>query len=325
MNASVIVCTYNRCDSLRRTLRTLCHLEIPVGVTWELMVVDNNSRDATRAVSESFARQLPLRYIFEPRQGVNRARNHGLAEATGQIVMYTDDDVDVDRQWLASLWDAATRHPEISIFGGRIFPLWEQTPPVWLVENSESILRTLVAHFDLGNQEKVLTDACAAPWGTNMAFRRSVFAGRFRFREDLGRKGRNHVRAGETDLIQRLVKAGHKRLYVPGAIVYHRNPPDCGTERFVFAYYMGAGMTEMRLNGAPAAARLWAGAPRYFWLRLMQRSVQYAAFRWTAPSHTWLRAEIDAARNWGRITESRRLREQSSRARHRSTLIPPNL
>jgi glycosyltransferase involved in cell wall biosynthesis len=318
MNVSVIISTYNRCESLRRTLQTCCELEIPRGVTWELLVVDNNSHDATRQVCESFAGRLPLRHTFEPRQGVSCARNRGVAETTAPIVMFTDDDIDVDQQWLASLYNAVERHPEISIFGGRIFPRWEQPPPAWVQENSESMLRPLVAHLDLGDQEKVLTDTCAAPWGPSMVFRRSVLTPRFRFREDVGRNGQNHIRAGETELIQRLVKAGHQRLYVPQAIVYHRNPPDCATERFVFAYYMGAGITEMRLQGAPAATNLWAGVPRYYWVKFMRHSFQYALSRWTKPSPTWVRAEIDAAKNWGRITELRRLRAQPGLFPHRT-------
>jgi len=310
MDVSVIICTHNRCDSLQQTLQSFCDLEIPRGLTWELLVVDNNSTDATRQICESFAGKLPVRYGFESRQGQSRARNRGIAEATAPLLVFTDDDVKLDQNWLASLWQASNRHSEIDIFGGRILPVWEGTPPSWLAENSRSMLRLICTHFDLGDEETILVDGGAGPWGANMAFRRSVLTDQFRFREDLGMNGRDNVRGEETDLIHRLFHHGRRGLYVPDAIVYHRNPPQRATERYVFAYYKGAGMTEMRLKGSPPCTRLWFGAPRYFWFKVVKHFFEYVIFRGTRPPRIWLRAEIDLATNWGRISELRRLGKQ---------------
>ncbi|HUI06189.1 MAG TPA: glycosyltransferase [Verrucomicrobiae bacterium] len=307
MDVTVIICTYNRCRSLQQTLQSFCDLEIPRGMTWELLVVDNNSDDATREVCEFFASKLPMRYSFEPIQGQSRARNRGAAEASSPLLVFTDDDVKADKNWLASLWQAARLHPEIDIFGGRILPLWERTPPSWLAENATSMLRLICTHFDLGDEERVFVDCNAGPWGANMAFRRSVLTDQFRFLVDLGITGRDNVRGEETDLICRLLKGGHQGLYVPEAMVYHRNTPERATERYVFAYYKGAGMTEMRLRGPFSVGRLWFGVPRYLWLKVIKHFFQYVIFRPTRPSQIWLRAEIDLATNWGRIIELRRL------------------
>ena len=86
MNVSVILCTYNRCETLRKTLQTFGDLEIPKGVTWELLVVDNSSGDATRQVCESFAGRLPRRYLFESRQGQSCAWNGGIHEAAAPLI-----------------------------------------------------------------------------------------------------------------------------------------------------------------------------------------------------------------------------------------------
>ena len=102
MDISVIICSYNREDSLRKTLTRLCDLEIPPHLSWELLLVDNNSTDGTRQVCESFIPKLPVRYLFEPLQGVNRARNRAVAEAAGQLLLFTDDDVNMDRNWIAA-------------------------------------------------------------------------------------------------------------------------------------------------------------------------------------------------------------------------------
>ena len=93
VSVSVIVCTYNRCGTLAATLESAAALRIPAGVSWELLVVDNNSTDGTREVVLGFAGRLPVRYLYEPRQGKTLALNRALAEAQGDLLLFTDDDV----------------------------------------------------------------------------------------------------------------------------------------------------------------------------------------------------------------------------------------
>jgi glycosyltransferase involved in cell wall biosynthesis len=317
MDISVVICTYNRCENLRQTLSMLCELEIPPDVTWELLVVDNNSTDGTRHVCESFVPKLPLRYLFEPRQGVNCARNRGVAAATTPLVLFTDDDVNVDKHWLAALWDAAKRHTEASYFGGRIFPLWEKTPPAWLIEHSKTMLKPIAVYLDLGDEEKILADPRPLLWSGNLAFRKSVFGDSCKFREDVGRIGNEEVRAGETELMSRLLKQGHRRVYVPSAIIHHRNPPSRGTERYLFAHYKGSGITAMRVHPETTAST-WFGAPRYYWWKLARNGSKYVISRWTRRSKVWLRALIEMARAWGMITELRRVHSNVSHYRSRS-------
>lgn len=325
MDVSVIICTYNRCESLRQTLQGVCDLAIPEAVTWELLVVDNNSSDATRQVCESFADKLPLRYLFEPRQGVSRARNLAIANTTAPLLFFSDDDVTMDKDWFANLWRATKQHPEIGIFAGRIIGVWEKTSPAWLKDNARSMLRLVSTHLDLGDEEQIITGIDKGPWGPNMALRKSLLGDQFRFSEEFGRTGREnvHVRGGETEMIQRLFRLGHKGLYVGKAIVYHRNHSTHATERYVFGYFRGAGKTEIRLNGAPPDGRLWFGVPRYFLWKLAKHAFQYAIFRWTKPPEIWLHAEIEMAKNWGRIRELRRLRKQSNHFRIRNAEIDP--
>lgn len=313
MDVSVIICTYDRCESLRQTLESICELEIPDAVKWELLVVDNNSNDATRQVCKSFAGRLPLRCLFEPRQGVSRARNFAIAEAVAPLLFFSDDDVTMTKDWFVNLWEAVERHPEISIFAGRIIGVWENNSPLWLKKTAKSVLRLVSTHLDLGDQEQIISTIDKGPWGPNMAFRKSLLGDQFRFSEEFGRTGQRnkHVRGGETEMIQRLFQLGHKGLYVGRAIVYHRNSPANATEWYVFSYFRGAGKTEIRLKGAPPDGRPWFGVARYFWWKLVKHSLQYTILRWTSPPEIWLRAEIDLARNWGRVRELRRLRKQS--------------
>src|ERR1041384_8686802 len=105
MKITVVVCTYNRCESLPKTLESLMTLTVPEAIPWEILVVDNNSKDATREVVKEFCRRAPdrARHLFESQQGLSNARNAGIREARGEILAFTDDDVTVRPHWLPSL------------------------------------------------------------------------------------------------------------------------------------------------------------------------------------------------------------------------------
>lgn len=301
MDVTVVVCTCNRCESLRRTLDNLCHQQIPPGPTWELLVVDNNSTDDTHACCEDFARKLPLQYVFESKQGLSAARNRGIKEARGDLLAFADDDVDVDPHWLAALHDAATRHPDAGFFGGRILPRWEIEPPDWFRTHSASLLKGVTTHFDLGPEEQFHEGSF---FGANMAFRKSIFDAGWNFREDLGREQNALVHGEESELMRSLVAEGHKGLYVPTALVHHRLPAGRMTERYVRHWFTGHGITKVRLGQVPAGPAVF-GAPLPTWIKLAWYSVVYALARWTLPSGVWLRAETKRATCLGIITESR--------------------
>src|SRR4051812_9842366 len=112
MQISVIICTYNRCESLRRVFNSLTRIFVPKDISWELLLVDNGSTDETKAVCAEFETQLPIRYLFERRQGKSFALNSAVANARSQFLLFTDDDVDVDENWLATYWKAACLNPE---------------------------------------------------------------------------------------------------------------------------------------------------------------------------------------------------------------------
>ena len=306
-SVSLIICTYNRAESLRRTLQTCCDLVIPAGITWELLVVDNNSTDHTKQVCESFAGTLPLRYLFEAKQGLSAARNRGIRESRGEFLVFTDDDVDVDAHFLSTLWQAAVKQPQASLFGGRIIPQWDTPPPRWFVEPSTAALLAGVSvHYDQGEDSRYLERTDIAFFGANMAFRKKALNQPQPFREDLGLSGNIPTRQEETALIRQLLQNGHKAYYVSDALVHHRNCGNRMTERYVRDWFKGAGISEVRINGSDEMARRWLRAPRYLWRRLIESACRYALTRYTRPSAVWLRHEITMARTWGMITEFRR-------------------
>src|SRR5271165_3469739 len=119
MNITIVICTFERSERLAKALSSLSVQVLPDSVEWEVLVVDNNSRDKTREVVEEFCRQYPgrFRYTFEPEQGKSCALNRGVGEARGDIVAFTDDDVTLEPTWLQNL-TASLRSGEWAGAGG---------------------------------------------------------------------------------------------------------------------------------------------------------------------------------------------------------------
>ena len=184
MNISAIVCTYNRCHSLTKALESIATSELPESVEWEVLVVDNNSSDKTREVTEEFCSRHPgrFRYLFEARQGKSFALNTGIKEARGDILAFVDDDVTVEPTWLWNL-TSALRDSQWTGAGGRIFLEKTFTSTVVGTLRPYAMGGVLVL-FDLGNTPGKLDES---PYGTNMAFRKEIFEKYGGFRTDLGR------------------------------------------------------------------------------------------------------------------------------------------
>src|SRR6266511_1998288 len=144
MLVSVAICTWNRARLLDLTLAELRRLRVPEGVEWELLVVNNNSPDDTAAVVARHAPHLPLRALTELRQGLSHARNAAVTAARGDLVLFTDDDVLVDPEWLAGYVAAARRWPDAAYFGGLIAPFYERRPPAWVEANLGCLFGMLV-------------------------------------------------------------------------------------------------------------------------------------------------------------------------------------
>lgn len=173
IDISVVICTYNRGSMLPGALESVLAQETN-GVRYELIVVDNNSTDATSEVVHDYIARGHdnLRYIFEGRQGLSHARNAGIANARAPVIAFTDDDIRAARNWVASIKRAFDEHPEVGYIGGKVLPQWESEPPAWLVNAPQGPL----AIRDNG-EASFYTNAknpdCLA--GANLAFRREVF------------------------------------------------------------------------------------------------------------------------------------------------------
>ena len=185
MKVTVCVCTWNRAKLLDLTLGRMVSLRIPSGMTWELLVVNNNSTDHTESVLESYKKRLPLRVLFEASPGLSNARNRAIVEVQGDLIVWTDDDVLVDTEWLAAFAEAADRWPAASFFGGPIEPWFEGEPSSWLRQVYPKV-QTAFATRDLGKAQFILNEN-ALPFGANFAIRTAAQR-RYLYNAKLGRR-----------------------------------------------------------------------------------------------------------------------------------------
>lgn len=222
MKFSVVVCTFNRSESLRRMLKSLQEIVIPDHLSCEVIVVDNNSDDDTRLVFEEIEKDFEsrIRYVLEDKKGLSHARNRGVKEASGEIIAFTDDDVMVDKHWIQNIDKAFKEYDDVACVGGKILPIWEVSKPKWLKPD----LYGYLALLDNGDSAAYM-DALDI-WGANFAVKSEMFKRYGLFDTNLGRMPGKFYSAEEAEFLKRLQNAGEKILYYPLSIIHH-NIPAC--------------------------------------------------------------------------------------------------
>jgi glycosyltransferase involved in cell wall biosynthesis len=207
---SVVVCTRDRAESLKRMLGSLQEMVTPAAVDWEAVVVDNGSRDGTRDVVTAFAERatMPTRYLFEKRPGLSRARNAGVRAARGDVIAFTDDDCLVDSQWIARIDAEFRADAELGIVGGRVELHDPADAPVSVRVHRR---RVVVQSFP---------DIAAFMIGCNMSCRRSLLKEVGDFDTRLG-SGASIPSAEDWDFLYRAHKTGTKIVFSPDVLVFH--------------------------------------------------------------------------------------------------------
>ena len=219
---------------------------IPEGVEWELLVVNNNCTDNTDEVIEKHSSTLPVRRLFEPKQGHCHARNCAVDAAQGEFVVWTDDDVIVDCNWISTYIDAFERHPKVDFFGGTIEPWFEGHPPKWLVETLDCV-GSAFAVQDPGDEERDCSSG-SLPFGANFAIRTSIQRAH-KYDVALGRKGSGMLSGDETAVLNAILTEGHTGRWVPSAKVKHFIPKERQNVGYLRRYYEGHGVLLARRSG----------------------------------------------------------------------------
>ena len=260
-SASVCICTYNRSESLQRTLNSFAsQIGIDLGLV-EVLVVDNNCTDGTLTVVEAFRERLPIRRVMESRQGLAYARNRAVTDFRGDVLLFVDDDVRLGPGWLAAYQDAFHRFQDADYFGGRILPDWGKAKPRWIRDKPLSLIDGALVWFDHGSETRPVRATEPTPFGASFAIRRRLFEKIGLFRVDLGTGGTGLGRWEETEFLIRAREAGAQGVYVGEALCFHAYDP----RRFTLAALYRHGISCGRSYNATVARPHCGSYPAAAW------------------------------------------------------------
>ena len=217
---TVALCTHNHAQRLARTLQALAQL-LPPSCPWELLIVDNASTDGTPQLVSASDWRMPamnIRVVREEKLGLSNARNRAIREATGEYIVFMDDDETPDPHWLVA-YERIILEVRPDALGGRIEVMFEDGErPAWLQDEVLGFLGKL----DHGGDARRLVAPDTPIFGGNFAFRREVFARIGAFDAGLGRKGSANTGGEDTEIYHRMIASGRNVWWVPDAVIHHR-------------------------------------------------------------------------------------------------------
>jgi glucosyl-dolichyl phosphate glucuronosyltransferase len=257
---SVCICTYNRAQSLQRTLESLAAQVNVEPETIELLIIDNNCTDDTYRIAEAFRNVLPIRRVKENRQGLAHARNRAIKESRGDVLLFTDDDVRFDARWIATYQDAICRFKNAEYFGGRILPDWNHAKPRWIGDEPLPLIDGLLVWFDHGVETRLFGTNEPPPFGASFAIRRRLFEKIGLFRSDLGAGGMGSGRGEETELLGRARAVGAEGVYVGKALCFHAYDPRRLTPSALYRYGIACGRSHNAIADRPHRGAYGAAA-----------------------------------------------------------------
>lgn len=267
---SILMSTFKRAIVLRETLESMAAMQ-PPGCNWELLCVDNSGDQETKSVVAEFKSLLPVRYLVERKRGKNAALNAGIRGARGAVLVFTDDDVTVDEDWLRELKAGFERWPDAAVFGGRIVPRFPTGVAPY--ELRSILTKAAFVEADWGIPEGYYSPLRV--WGPNMAVRSTVFDRGFRFDESVGPSGEDYANGSETSFVLEVARQGFEPVYLPGALVHHRIRPEQMTLKWLKGRAFRAGRGAARRQEIERA-KLWLGVPRYLYRAIVEAWIAWA-------------------------------------------------
>jgi len=214
---SIIVSTRNRAGDLARLLPLLMSQQ--TDRPYEVIVVDNESTDATSTVVTPFLKHPGFRYIVEPKVGVSHVRNRGIVESRGDILVFADDDIIVGGDWMYRLTQVYRDHPDAWAVGGKIVLEYAEPLPQWYYDVGAPYW-FVGPHLDFGD-DTILLPPGAELWTANLSTRRDTISRIGGFRPDLGPKGKRRLLGEDSDFCWRVHVHGGRLYYCGAAVVRH--------------------------------------------------------------------------------------------------------
>ncbi|BAY91646.1 MULTISPECIES: hormogonium polysaccharide biosynthesis glycosyltransferase HpsE [unclassified Tolypothrix] len=254
---SVAICTFNgeeRLPILLDKLRDCCAYSIGTSsneenITWEIIIIDNNSKDNTAKViqeyQEDWPTPYPIKYCFESRQGLSYARERAIQEAKGIFVGFLDDDNLPTPNWVAAAYSFGKHHPKAGAYGGRIYGDYEVTPP----NNFERISPFLAigggkTTFCYTSSENIFLYKKMLPPGAGLVIRKQAWI------ENIpknlffqGRVNGSLVTAEDIEALTHIKKAGWEIWHNAEMEIYHRIPKQRLEKEYLLKLMRGVGLS----------------------------------------------------------------------------------
>lgn len=271
---TILVCTHNRIELLRRALASLNAAERPLALDVEILVIANSCRDGThrfleRYRAEATAEPLPMRWAIEPRPGKSNALNAGLAMLRGDWVAIVDDDHRVASDFLVNIDEAVRRYPQASALCGRVLPDWDGSEPGWVHDQGRYRVYPLpIPRQDFGCQSRQLGSGGPLPGGGNQIFRTDLLRRVGRFTTAMGPRGHDLGGGEDTEFLLRALREDACLWYIPGIVQYHYVDP----ARLALPYLMRKAYKRSAASVGLRAERLRRGVPLY----LVRKIVVYS-------------------------------------------------
>ena len=262
MKLSIIITSFNRSEKLEQLLDDITtqyrRMRSSEANEVELILVDNNSFDGTNEIAYRFIENtgLSIKFFTETQLGIGHARNLAITKASGDLLAFIHDDVNLDDDWLREAYKLAINchDHEVGVYGGRSIPMWQDAFPDWLhLEPPYGVEQAVFNGHSYGDQEEVYPfeseyGIARVPNGINVLIRKEVFENCGKFRTDLGASAAGGFDLYEdTEFFNYLNTIKIPMLYAPQLIVFHPVDPSRMTIQSIRRWYF-----------KEARARYWA-------------------------------------------------------------------
>ena len=270
---SILFATYKRGEILRITLDSFLRLK-PCSFAYEIIVIDNACESQTKELVISYQNSLPIHYLQESAPGKNSALLTGLKNAKGDILIFTDDDVIVEPDWLIKFYEGIERLSAYDLFGGKILPhlAGGVSDEKGLLQRPGSFIKSayVIADWDLPEGPMKVGHI----WGPNMAVRRRVFEAGVTFDPKIGPNGSNYIMGSESDFLNRAAERGFSGAYIPTACVKHQIRPEQLSLEWLAGRAFRWGRGSVRRNKPESRFKLM-GVPFYLYKKTIAEYIDY--------------------------------------------------
>ena len=233
---SVVICTYNGARKLPQVLERLKLQRSTVNICWEVVVIDNNSHDDTASVVQHYQQhwrsEIPLRYYFEPRQGLAYARRYAVHHVKAPLIGFLDDDNLPQETWVYESWWFGHQHSQAGAYGSEVKPIYDAPPPAGFRR-----IAPLLAIIERGDQPFIYTQRHGVlPAGAGMVVRRAAWFAHVPAQPRLaGVTSKSLKNKGEdVETLSYIRDAGWEIWHNPAMVIQHHIP----TERIQRSYLL---------------------------------------------------------------------------------------